>query len=198
MGEPAKSPQYVQTLNESARFLAQNRPGEAVRRLLPLYEEDPTMPDVVINLGGAYILQRRWNKAVVVLRTGAQHNPDNAMIWANLGAAELGNLETAGPRQQERAIRAYERALQSDPQAPNVHYHLGLIYKERGELLRAMAFFQRALEVRASDRDAKYWLDRLAQDRTQQPAPEQHEGPTDGDAPRDTGWHFADDEGVGG
>lgn len=167
MAESTKSPQFAQALNESARLLAQNRPGEAVAKLLPLYTEDPTHPDVIINLGGAYILQRRWNKAASVLRAGARHNPENAMIWANLGAAELGNLETAGPRQQDRAIRAYERALQTDPQAPNVHYHLGLIYKERGELLRAAAFFQRALEVRPSDRDARYWLDQLSQQQGQ-------------------------------
>jgi tetratricopeptide (TPR) repeat protein len=42
-----------------------------------------------------------------------------------------------------------------------VHYHLGLIYKERGELIRATAFFQRAQEVNPGDRDARYWLDRL-------------------------------------
>jgi tetratricopeptide (TPR) repeat protein len=53
-------------------------------------------------------------------------------------------------------------ALKVDPEAPNVHYHLGLIYKERGELNRASAFFQRALEVNPTDRDARYWLDRLS------------------------------------
>ena len=164
MDEYAKSPQFMQALNESARLLAQNRPGEAVARLLPLYAEDPTHPDVIINLGGAYILQRQWNKAASVLRAGARHNPDNAMVWANLGAAELGNLAIAGPRQQERAIRAYERALQADPQAPNVHYHLGLIYKERGDRPRAVAAFQRALAVQPGDRDAQSWLDRLSQE----------------------------------
>jgi tetratricopeptide (TPR) repeat protein len=57
---------------------------------------------------------------------------------------------------------AYQRALQVNPEAPNVHYHLGLIYKERGELSRASAFFQRALEVNPADKDARYWLDRLS------------------------------------
>ena len=51
--------------------------------------------------------------------------------------------------------------MQIDPLAPNVHYHLGLIYKERGELVRAAAFFQRALEVNPADSDASQWLERL-------------------------------------
>lgn len=158
-----ESVDFQQMLNNSAHFLRQNRPSEAVQLLEPLHEEQPTHPDVAINLGGAYILQRKWNKAVKILGKAAVANPENAMLWINLAAAELGNLQTAGPRQQDRAIRAYERALQVDPSAPNVHYHLGLIYKERGELMRASAFFQRALEVNPSDKDARHWIDRLQQ-----------------------------------
>jgi tetratricopeptide (TPR) repeat protein len=153
--------EFNRALNESAQLLRQNRPGEAETRLLPLYETSPDHPDVLINLSGAYILQSKWDKAVKLLNKGAKANPNNAMLWMNLGAAQLGRLETAGPQQQERAIQAYQRALQANPETPNAHYSLGLIYKERGELTRAAAFFQRALEVDPADRDARYWLDRL-------------------------------------
>lgn len=153
--------EFNRALNESAQLLGQNRPGEAVEKLLPLYEQDPEHPDVLINLSGAYILQRKWDKAVDLLNQAAKTHPNNAMVWMNLGAAQLGRLETAGPKQQDKAINAYQRALQVNPEVPNAHYHLGLIYKERGELTRAAAFFQRALEVDPADRDARYWLDRL-------------------------------------
>ena len=153
--------EFNRALNESARLLSQNRPGEAVAKLLPLYEQAPENPDVLINLSGAYILQRKWDKAVRLLHKGVKAHPENVMLWTNLGAAQLGRLETAGPRQQEKAIEAYQQALRVNPEAPNVHYHLALIYKERGDLIRAAAFFQRALEVNAVDRDARYWLDRL-------------------------------------
>lgn len=156
-----ESAEFQRKLNDSAHYLRQNQPQEAASLLEPLHAEDPTHPDVAINLGGAYILQRKWNRAVKILGKAAVANPENVMLWTNLAAAELGNLQTAGPRQQDRAIRAYERALQVDPSAPNVHYHLGLIYKERGELMRACAFFQRALEVNANDKDARYWITRL-------------------------------------
>lgn len=171
MTEINKSEAFLRAIQESARLLSQNRPGEAIEKLRDLYAQAPTDPDVAINLGGAYILQRKWDRAVAVLSKAAEVNADNAMLWTNLGAAHLGRLEVAGPQHQERAIEAYERALQADPQAPNVHYHLGLVYKERGELNRASAFFQRALEVFPADKDARYWLDLL----TRQLAEEQRE-----------------------
>ncbi len=154
MSESESSLQFRQALNESALLLSRNRPGEALQKLEPLYAQAPQDADVAINLSGAYILQRKWQRAVDVLLAATQAHPDNAMLWANLAAAQLGRLETAGPRQQEKAMEAYYRALRADPSAPNVHYHLGLIYKERGELNRACAMFQRALEVNSGDRDA--------------------------------------------
>jgi tetratricopeptide (TPR) repeat protein len=125
----------------------------------------PTNVDVAINLGGAYILQGKWNKAVRVLSRAAELHPDNVMVWINLGAAQLGRLELSGPQQQERAIKAYERALALDPQAPNVHYSLGLIYKDRGDIDKATAAFEHALTVNPADADARYWLGWLARQR---------------------------------
>ena len=157
--------EFHRALSEGAWLLRQNRPQEAAERLLPLWEMAPTNADVAINLGGAYILQGKWNKAERVLSRAAELHPDNVMIWINLGAAHLGRLELSGPKQQERAIRAYERALALDPSAPNVHYHLGLIHKDRGDLDQAAYAFERALEADPADRDAKYWLGWLERQR---------------------------------
>lgn len=162
MSDSDRSGEYRSALNASARLLSQNRPGEAVQKLEPLHAQAPDDPDIAINLSGAYILQRKWDKAVRVLDAAVKSHPNNAMLWTNLGAAQLGRLEVAGPRQQKKAIEAYWQALRADPHAPNVHYHLGLIYKERGELTRASAMFQRAVEVNPADKDARYWLKRLA------------------------------------
>lgn len=181
--EPDLPVDFYQRLNESAQLLALNRPGEAIDALLELYELAPEHPDVLINLSGAYILQAKWSRAVSLLQKAVATHPDNAMLWTNMGAAQLGRLELAGPQQQEKAIEAYQRALRADPTAPNVHYHLGLIYKERGELNRAGAFFQRALEVNPGDRDAQHWLDRIGKLLAQ----EQRERDNDDRHDRDSG-----------
>lgn len=148
-------------LRASARMLSQNRPKEAAEILEPLYKAAPDNFDVACNLGGAYILLRKWDRAVDVLEKATELFPQNAMLWTNLAAAYLGRLETAGPRQQMRAIGAYKQALDVDARTPNVHYHLGLIYKDRNELELARDAFQQALEINPSDNDALIWLNRM-------------------------------------
>ncbi|MBK8049432.1 MAG: tetratricopeptide repeat protein [Anaerolineales bacterium] len=153
--------EFQRALSEGAWLLRTNQPAEALEKLIPLYDVAPTNVDVAINVGGAYILQGKWNKAVKVLSKAAELHPDNVMVWTNLGAAYLGRLELSGPQQQARAIRAYERALEIDPKTHNLHYHLGLIHKDRGDLERSATAFRQALEVDPNDRDAKRWLDRI-------------------------------------
>lgn len=148
-------------LRASARMLGQNRAQEAKDILEPLYKIIPDNMDVACNLGGAYILMRKWDRAVAVLEAATEIHPQSIMLWTNLAAAYLGRLETAGPRQQMRAIGAYKQALEVDARAPNVHYHLGLIYKERNELELARDAFQQALEINPSDNDALIWLNRM-------------------------------------
>ena len=149
-------------LMEGARLLSQRRPGEAAEKLEKAATLLPDNVDVAINLAGAHILQRRYNKALPILERASDLAPTNAMVWVNLAAAHLGRLELSGSQQQERAIAAYERALQLDPRAPHVHYNLGLIYKDRNDWPRAQAQFRQALEVNPADADAQYWLDQLA------------------------------------
>jgi protein O-GlcNAc transferase len=162
MAVDRQSEEFNRTLAEGAWLLRTNQPQAAAERLLPLYEQAPSNVDVAINLGGAYILMAKWNKAVRVLSKAAELHADNPMVWTNLAAAYLGRLELAGPQQQQRAIRAYERALEVDPATPNVHYHLGLIYKERGDLTAAITYFEGALAVNPSDKDATYWIECLS------------------------------------
>jgi tetratricopeptide (TPR) repeat protein len=154
--------EFRRALQSGALFLSQHRVEEAIRLLEPLLLTAPTHPDLAINLGGAYILQRKWNRAVRILRRATAEHSDNPMLWMNLGAAQLGQLELSGPKQQAEAIASFERALEIDPRTPNAHYQLGLIYKERREFSRASSYFARALEVRPTDQDARFWLNRMA------------------------------------
>jgi tetratricopeptide (TPR) repeat protein len=98
-----------------------------------------------------------------------QQEPDNEMIWTNLGAAYLGNPILASDEQQRKAIEAFERAIEINPVAPNVHYNLGLIHRDRGEDERAMVSFRQAIQASPHDRDARRALSRLESQRDDGP-----------------------------
>lgn len=170
-------------LAAGARLLSQQRPGEAVEVLSQAAHLLPDDVDVAINLGGAYILQHRYRQAVPILERASQLAPDNAMVWMNLAAAYLGRLETSGPEQQRQAIAAYERALALHPEAPHVHYNLGLIYKDQRAWEQASAHFRNALAINPADADARYWLDKVAN--IEQQAASAAATTLDGDAPHD-------------
>ena len=89
---------------------------------------DPGSIEVAINLGGAYVMQGRHEKAANVLEEASRREPKNVMIWINLAAAYLGRLEDSSEEGQLKAITAFEKALALNPEAPSVNYNLGLIY----------------------------------------------------------------------
>jgi tetratricopeptide (TPR) repeat protein len=108
----------------------------------------------------------RHNEAIPILEAARDAEPLNAMIWINLGAAYLGNPVLATSEQQMQAIKAFEKALELNPAAPNVHYNLGLIFVDRKESDLAVAAFRRAVQVNPLDRDARRWLRSLEEGQT--------------------------------
>jgi tetratricopeptide (TPR) repeat protein len=148
-------------LNQGADLLTQGKAQEAILPLEQAYRLAGESVPVLINLGGAYVMAGRHKEAIPVLEAARDLEPDNAMIWINLGAAYLGNPVLATPEQQGQAIAAFEKALEINPSAPNVHYNLGLIFVDRGEIGLASAAFQWAIEVNPHDRDAHSWLRKL-------------------------------------
>jgi predicted Zn-dependent protease len=149
-------------VGEGARLLAAKRPGEAAEILSEAWALDPQNAAAAINLGGAYILQGKHERALPALEGAARLEPDNPMIWVNLAAAYLGKLPFATLERQDRAIAAFERAAALNPHTPHVYYNLGLIYLERDDPGRAADYFRAALDTDPTDRDAQHWLDQIS------------------------------------
>jgi protein O-GlcNAc transferase len=148
-------------LIQGATLLEQGKAQEAIPLLELAYQLDAESVPTLINLGGAYVMAGRHREAIPLLETACDTEPYNAMIWVNLGAAYLGNPVLATREQQMQAIAAFEKALQLNPAAPNVHYNLGLIFVDRGDTDLAVAAFRQATRVNPLDRDARFWLHKL-------------------------------------
>ena len=155
---------FRRELNRGAQLLTQGRVQQAQAIFERLFELRPGDVSVALNLSGAYILNKQFKRAVPILEEVRAREPHNAMAWMNLGAALLGNPVLATTEEQDKAIAAFERALECDPVAPNVAYNIGLIYRDRNDVDRAIHWFTRALQANPLDRDAERILERLRSD----------------------------------
>lgn len=153
--------QVKKLLLRGAELLQRGDAEQAARILEKAYALDMTHPDVALNLGGAYILNQRFAQAVTILEPLSQMEPYNAMVWTNLGAAYLGNPILARDAEHEKAITAFERALEINPIAPHVAYNLGLIFRDRQETERAKYWFGQAIMANPNDQDARNLLAKL-------------------------------------
>ncbi|MCB0078350.1 MAG: tetratricopeptide repeat protein [Anaerolineales bacterium] len=149
---------------EAIRHLHRGEAAQAQALLEPLLAAHPEDIEIILNLGGAYVLLEDYEAAQALLEPAASAHPDVANLWVNLGAARLGRLETSSRDAQDDAIAAYEHALAADPNVPNVHYMLGLIYQARSDNLRAAAHLARALEQSPDDRHVQRLLQAASRD----------------------------------
>ena len=152
---------FHQELDRGARLLSQGKAEQAQAILERLWESHRGDVAVAINLGGAFILSGQFKRAVPLLEEVVAREPKDAMAWTNLGAAYLGNPVLATTEAQDKAIAAFERALECDPVAPHVAYNLGLIYHDRNDHDRAIHWFTRALQANPLDADAQRILAKL-------------------------------------
>ena len=142
-------------------LLHQGNAPEAIPLLEKAHTLKPNHIDATINLSGAYILAGKFKKAVALLEPLGEREPDNPMVWTNLGAAYLGNPVLAREQDQRRAIAAFERALEIQPAVPNVAYNIGLIYRDRQETEEAAGWFRQAVKDNPNDRHARRMLSKL-------------------------------------
>jgi Flp pilus assembly protein TadD len=155
---------FFELLRQGTEALQKGDTAQAVYFLQQAHQLDPDNPDVTLNLGGAYILSKKFAQAVALLEPLSERDPHNPMVWTNLGAACLGNPILAKDAAQLRAIAAFERAIELNPIAPNVAYNLGLVYLDRNETERALHWFQRAIQANPNDRDARRFIDQLSEE----------------------------------
>jgi len=147
--------------DRAAQLLSQGEAKQAQTILECLWESRRGDVAVAINLAGTFILSGQFKRAVPLLEEVVAREPDDAMAWTNLGAAYLGNPVLATTEEQDKAIAAFECALECDPVAPHVAYNLGLICRDRNDTDRAIHWFTRALQANPLDADAQRILERL-------------------------------------
>ena len=155
---------FHRLLRKGTTLLKQGNSSDALPYLKEAHTLEPENFDASLNLSGALILEGKFSKAVPILEWLSEERPDNPMVWTNLGAAYLGNPVLAVDRHQQKAINAFKRALEIDPEATSVAYNIGLIYRDRDQLEEAIHWFREAVKSDPHDRDAQRILARLTKE----------------------------------
>ena len=159
---------YGALYRQGTELLHKGKANASLPFLEQAHDKRPEDLDAGINLAGAYILTKKFRKAVEVLEPLSELYPDEAMLWTNLGAAYLGNPVLADDGAQQRAIAAFEQALERNPIAPSVAYNIGLIYRDRKEYDRAIEWFTRAVQHNPQDLDARSLLAKMSAENDQE------------------------------
>lgn len=155
------TPDFKDQLIRGTHLLGRGKVTEAVPLLERAHRLDPHSFEAALNLGGAYIMAKRFKLAIPILERAAELHPHEPQVWVNLGAAYLGNPVLASDEQQLKALDAFNRAIALDPYAHNVEYNIGLIHRDRGEIDLAIQAFERALRVNPLDQDARRLIEKL-------------------------------------
>jgi tetratricopeptide (TPR) repeat protein len=154
---------FFNLLRQGTRALHDGELDKAIQLLERARQLDLENVDAALNLSGAFILSKKHAQALSILEPLSEREPDNPMVWTNLGAAYLGNPVLARDQDQRRAIAAFEQAIELNPVAPHVAYNLGLIYRDRKESTEALYWFRRAVQADPNDQDARRYVERLTQ-----------------------------------
>lgn len=95
----------------------------------------------ILALSILYNLAEAPEKAVSVLEGHLQSDAGNYALWNRLGAS------LANAKRYNDAIGAYERALSLFPSFVRGNYNMGISYMNQGNLVKALGFMIRALEL---------------------------------------------------
>ncbi|MCC6148058.1 MAG: tetratricopeptide repeat protein [Anaerolineaceae bacterium] len=88
----------------------------------------------------------RWEEASSFLEKATRRDPKLAVAWQQLGLAESQLAFEGRTGAMDRAIQAFQRAVQIDPYWVLHQTNLAALYREDGDLFQARSQFERALE----------------------------------------------------
>ena len=127
---------------------------KAEEEYLAAIKLDPKLSGAHINLGVVYLRQNRWDEAIKEFDSGLSNvlyaTPEIA--YTNMGWAyySKGDYETA--------IRAFKRAIESNPRYVSAYYNQGLAYLNVNKNRKAVKAFTKAIEIFPDFINAHYYL----------------------------------------
>jgi tetratricopeptide (TPR) repeat protein len=161
---------------------------EQQQKIAEAQKQNETIKGLNAQLVQARDLQKAGNydQAIAILQPATQENPNQDLLWANLGEAQLGAKKytdavdsyqkaialkpTSGPyhsgladayarsNQTDKAVQEWATAAQNDPpNAGSYYFNEGAVLTNTGKVDEAIAAFDKALQADPNRADAYYW-----------------------------------------
>ena len=106
--------------------------------------------DAHTNLGAVYYQMGRLSEALSEYDAALGVSADDADVLYNKGAAYVQQALQSMPPDESllnQGVNEFQRALEINPDLPQAHFSLGVVYATRGQKQEAISEFQRFLEM---------------------------------------------------
>lgn len=149
----AEMEQRVQTLTAFSKGILlseRDEPDAAYEQFAKVAELDPANEAIATDLARHYLQKNQPERAVEVLQRTADQPGTSGVILALLGDT----LYRTG--KEDRAIQAYEKALQATPTLLGAYQQLAAIYLQRKQPAKALEVLEQALKL--TETTGVFWL----------------------------------------
>ena len=111
-------------------------------------KQDPSLPEVLFNLGIALTQLNRLEEAVNAYQQALLIKPNFFEAHGNLGTL------LQGQGKLEAALSSYQAGLKINPQDARGHFNLGTVLRDKGDLQAAVNSYQKAIQLFPNYTDA--------------------------------------------
>jgi arylsulfatase A-like enzyme/Flp pilus assembly protein TadD len=115
--------------------------GEAIAQLKSIIEESPGFVLVYRHMATIFKDTGQMAKAIEILEYGLKMNPGNTDLMSKLG------IMLAEAQQPDRAIELLNICIKKDPFDPESYNFLGVAYYKKGNAVKAIENYRKALEL---------------------------------------------------
>ncbi|HEX7502768.1 MAG TPA: tetratricopeptide repeat protein, partial [Acidobacteriota bacterium] len=151
-----QDPNHVQALILMASILRdENRLADMVSLCQKALSVDPKSTQALSLLGNAYMDHKDYAKALPPLRQAAEIQPKLTQYQQSLAACYI------YLKQYADAERILDIIGRDYPKFPLVHFHLGLVADEQGDMVRAEAGYRKEIEIYPRSVPARFNLGKL-------------------------------------
>ncbi len=149
-----------QSVAAADRLLIKGKYANAASRYQAALKKNPHDANAAVGLGMALAKQFKLDGAEQQFDKVLAHDPGNpgahagkAMVMLNRLNSSSNTIRKSRDTILKEAENESQRALESDPEIPEAHYTMGMVYKEQGRMNDALAEFHKAVAIDPSYAD---------------------------------------------